>query len=298
MAENSNWQKVWGVLKSGWVGLFLSIFFIALLFRIFAVEAPFMIIFAWVAFFIGVPTFWSRIGGGVAAQFWTSFGKNGFKIALSMFVFLIIRAVFTRIVVFTPFDSYLEAGAAGGAMSLFGFTPEKVIFESLFLLIFGMLTLEAVFEGLKGQKLGATSAVVIGLFILLSFLYITYKNHDPAQADSNYSRYGFLGGTGMATKDAMFGRKMPPPEKKNLIRAGTYPTDVKSGRPVHISVAPGLDYDLKPTDPNSIYSISWGEGNQIVFDNPGVRLPDKKPSEYWLITKRGDTTIDVVVSKK
>jgi len=161
------WNKY---VKSSWIGLVAGIVIIALLLKIFALPAvvPFGVIFTWVAFFVGIPILWKKYGGQGIAEFWVNPLRKGLKIALCLFVFLLIRAYFTEVVKFTLFESYVNFTQTTGAITIFGYTSNRLLFEATFLFLIGTLTLNAIF--LKKKK---ARVIVVG-FLTICFLLQTF----------------------------------------------------------------------------------------------------------------------------
>lgn len=199
--------KAW----AGIAGIFLGL---PLLLWLFVVKAPFMAIFTWVVFFIGVPMFWKKFSKGDAVEFWKNIVKNGIKIGVSLLLFLLVRAYFTLLIGFAPFESWVNWSTSTGDTTLFGYTPTKILFEAVFLFVVGYLVIiKAVYEKTK------TSRAVLVSFLIFCFLLQTFSLGTGAKATqaakvplkeeaitSAVEKYGVLGGLAVQLKTATFGK--------------------------------------------------------------------------------------------
>lgn len=213
--------KAW----AGIVGTFLGL---PLLLWFFAVEAPFMAILTWVVFFIGVPMFWKKFSTGDAVEFWKNIVKNGIKIGVSLLLFLLVRAYFTLLIGFAPFESWVSWSTSTGDTTLFGYTPTKILFEAVFLFVVGYLVvIKAVYEKTKNAR-----AVLVS-FLIFCFLLQTFSLGAGAKATqaakaplkqealtSAVEKYGVVWGLAVQLKTAAFGKRTPvaPPNEGWMAR--------------------------------------------------------------------------------
>jgi len=210
-----------------WLGLIGSIIGLSVLLCIFAIKAPFMFVFAWTAFIVGVPVLWDKYGAGSVEAFWKNKIKMSIKIIAVLFLFFLIRAYFSYIVEFTPFSSYATWIKTTAVSNILGYTPGKLLYEGVFLLIVGLGAIEAVFGGSK-QKTAQRS---IGAFLIACFLLQTFVlgSSEVANAAGQplkgkkvaiaVQKSGLLGGIAKQSWQAMFGKSNP--------KAGPPPRDTQ-----------------------------------------------------------------------
>src|SRR3990167_6190673 len=145
-----------------WAGIIGTFIGLPILLCIFVVKAPFMVIFTWVAFIIGVPMFWEKFNKGGAVEFWGNIIKNGIKIGVSLVLFLLARAYFTLLIGFAPFESWVNWSTSTGATTILGYTPTKILFEAVFLFVVGyLLVIRSVYEKKRSSRIILTSFLVI-----------------------------------------------------------------------------------------------------------------------------------------
>ncbi|MDP3990829.1 MAG: hypothetical protein Q8P63_00850 [Candidatus Nealsonbacteria bacterium] len=205
-----------------WIGIAGIFIGLPILLWIFVVKAPLVVVFTWVIFIIGVPMFLEKLGKGGVVEFWKKILKNGIKLGACLFLFLLTRSYFTLMIGFTPFESWVNWSTSTGAATLLGYTPTKILFEAVFLLLIGyLLVIKAVFE----EKPWA-SRIVLTFFFICCFLLQIFIFGAGAEATrlakvplegkamaSAVGNYGAVGGTLIQLKTAAFGKGEPTPPR-------------------------------------------------------------------------------------
>ncbi|MBI2459095.1 MAG: hypothetical protein HYV53_00910 [Parcubacteria group bacterium] len=252
--------KAW----AGIVGVFLGL---PLLLWIFVVKAPFMAVFTWVVFFIGIPMLWKKFSKGDAVEFWENIVKNGIKIGVSLALFLLVRAYFTLLIGFAPFESWVNWSTSTDATTLLGYTPTKILFEVVFLSVVGyLLVIKAVYEKTTAPKIILTSFLVF-CFLLQTFVFgagvkATQIAKAPLKEEAMANaveKDGLVGGMAIQLKTTLFGKGEPTPRNINWMttKIGLEKIDlfrVYTGDVIYYYSAEG-------------FWAEYGDGNKY-FNNP------------------------------
>lgn len=267
-----------------WIGLVATILSVTLFIWVFAVKAPFLLILCWVIFLIGVPILWNN--KGQTFEFWVWIcGKNALKVVGSLFLFLLIRAYFSHMLNFTPFESWMKFTETTGTTSIFGYTPNKVLFEATFMVLTGLMVITAVFGG----KHANTARVSTGGFLLLCFLLQAFVFGNPQVADetkkaikeerivSNVQDHGGVGATAIAIKNALFGRSTAFATTSGPLKPGLH----------HYEMIPGDEtaYIYFPSDRQHMYffeDVESGTNFKRIYED-GV---EKDMNETYITNKK------------
>lgn len=250
--------KAW----AGIIGIFLGL---PLLLWLFVVKAPFMAIFTWVVFFIGVPMFWKKFSKGDAVEFWKNIVKNGIKIGISLSLFLLVRAYFTLLIGFAPFESWVNWSTSTGADTILGYTPTKILFELVFIFVVGyLLIIKAVYEKIK------TSRAVLVSFLIFCFLLQTFSLGTGAKATqaakaplkeeamtNAVEKYGVVGGVAVQLKTATFGKSDKRQIQEKII-------NFKPNEPTNSGLVAQTGDIVKYINPTAPFKVSGGKKFHLI----------------------------------
>lgn len=280
-----------------WAGIIGIFFGLPLLLWLFVVKAPFMAIFTWVAFFIGVPMVWKKLNKGDVLDFWKSIAENGIKIGVSLSLFLLVRAYFTLLIGFALFESWVNWSTSTGADTILGYTPTKILFELVFIIVVGyLLIIKAVYEKIK------TSRAVLVSFLIFCFLLQTFSLGTGAkttrvakaafkeEAMANaVEKYGVLGGVAVQLKAATFG-KTPAQTWEGVVPLDKFDTGlaVKNGGKFYITA--DKEFYLVQTDGRGDETLSLIQGP--INNRP---MTYSLGGGIWIKAKHLDTKVKITL---